>query len=75
MFIVVLTLAWWIAKLDGEVKDKGLVSAVDDVKWVIGTMLISRKAVAADRDSASLTKKRPASDDGSDERQEPVKKR
>jgi hypothetical protein len=75
MFIVIVTLAWWIAKLGGEVKDKGLVAAVDDVKWVIGTMVIANKAVTADRDKAVLTKKRPASDDNSHERQDPVKKR
>jgi hypothetical protein len=75
MFIVILTLAWWVAKLGGEVKDKGLVAAVDDTKWVIENMVIANKAVAADRDREQLTKKRPISNDNSDESQEPIKKR
>jgi hypothetical protein len=75
MFIVIVTLAWWIAKLGGKVRDKGLVAAVDDVKWVIGTMVIANKAVAADCAKAPLNKKHATSDDNSDEGQEPVKKR
>ena len=75
VFVVILTLAWWIAKLGGEVKDKGLVAAVDDVKWVIGTMVIANKAVAADHDKDLSIKKRLTSDDNSDEGQDPVKKR
>ena len=78
MFVVVLTLAWWIAKLDGKADEGELALAVDDVKWVISAMMVANKAVTTDHDKASSARKRTAGDDNSDEvmeGQEAVKKR
>ena len=57
MFSVILTLAWWIAELDGKTEDN-LIVALDDVKWVLSKMI--ENGVPNDEDLESSGKKRSA---------------
>ena len=77
MFIVVLTLAWWIAKLDGKVDNKDLALAIDEVAWVLDQMMGADTVITGpdgDRASSSKNPKRAATTD-SDLSEVPAKKR
>ena len=78
IFTLVVTLAWWISKLDGRLDDGKLVSAIDDVKWVIGAMMVANKTGDGGGDIVALGKKRSAVADESDnhsDNQVPLRKR
>ena len=82
IFMLVVTLAWWISKLDGKLDDGQLALAVDDVKWVLGAMMVANETGYGGGDTrgdmVALGEKRPAVadelDDHSDN-QVPLRKR
>ena len=57
MFTVILTVAWWIAELDGKTEDNSIM-ALDDVKWVLSEMI--KNGAPNDEDLESSGKKRSA---------------
>ena len=77
MFIVVLTLAWWIAKLDGKVDNKDLALAVDEVAWVLDQMMAVDTVTTGPEGRGSLSAKNPkrAATTDSDLSEVPAKKR
>jgi hypothetical protein len=70
IFMVVLTLGWWLLKLDGNAEDKDLMGALEDVEWVISAMTVVSVAQKS-TGSSSSRKRSTAPDDES----EPARKR
>jgi hypothetical protein len=74
-FIVLLTLAWWIAKFKGKVDNDSLVMALDDVEWVLDAMTCVEEGGGTEQNSVTATGKRTASMDEATAKEAPAKKK